>query len=133
MTCVSQTPVNAELRTIRLHIDADARLAAAAGGAARYFADAAGLEHDAVSQLQTAVVAACEEAFEDIGAEPASLDVTLTWRVDRIEVAVSHKGARVPAAAVHVLEGIDEIEREARDGMVVTRLIKFIKQGAASR
>lgn len=116
-----------------MHFDADARLAAAAGGAARYLADAAGLEHDSVSQLQRAVVAACEEAFEDTSTGLASVDVTLTWRVDRIDVAVSHKGARIPAAAVHVLEGIDEIEREARDGVVVTRLTKFIKQGAASR
>jgi hypothetical protein len=118
-----------------MHIDADARLAAAAGGAARYFADAAGLEKDAVSNLQAAVILACAEAFEDTGKskDNAGLEVTLTWRVDRIEVAVAHKGAPVPATPVHALQGIDEVEREARDGVVVTRLTKFIKQGAASR
>src|SRR5690349_17408172 len=45
-TFLLPTPVSAELQNIRMQIDVDARLAAAAGGAARYFADAAGLGHD---------------------------------------------------------------------------------------
>ena len=125
-----------------MQIDVDVRLAAAAGGAARYFADAAGLGHDAVSHLQTAVIAACEEAFHEVSSDYACLDVTLAWLVDRIEVSVSHKGAAPPstkraegksAAETGILEGVDDVEHETRDGVVVTRLTKFIKQGAAGR
>lgn len=125
-----------------MQIDVDVRLAAAAGGAARYFADAAGLGHDAVNHLQSAVIAACEEAFADIGAEQHSVDVTLTWLADRIEVALSHKKKRVASpmrypgsaeAATRSVEGVDEVQRETHHGVMVTRLTKFLKQGAASR
>ena len=125
-----------------MQIDDDVRLAAAAGGAARYFADAAGLGQEAVSHLQAAVIAACQEAFHDLGSAHANLDVTLTWRADRIEVAMSHKEAkpssadrntRETGASAEALEGVDEVQHETHDGVVVTRLTKFIKQGAASR
>src|SRR5271156_5320316 len=43
-----RTTVDTEPKTIRLQIDADPRLAAAVGGAARYLADAAGIENEAV-------------------------------------------------------------------------------------
>jgi hypothetical protein len=62
--------------------------------------------------------------------------------VDRIEVSVAHKGTAAPsvggdvdaaAAGAGVLEGVDEVQHETLGGVVVTRLTKFIKQGAASR
>jgi len=53
--------VTTELKILHLQIDADARLAAAAGGVARYLADAAGIENHAVAQLQSAIVTACRE------------------------------------------------------------------------
>src|SRR5215470_14111699 len=58
-----QTTVGSDAKSIRWQLDADIRLAAAVGGAARYLADAAGLENEAVSQLQSAILAACQEAF----------------------------------------------------------------------
>lgn len=123
-----------------MHLDADARLAAAAGGAVKYFADAAGLDHDAIAHLQAAVISACEEAFEDLAEDRACVDVTLTWRVDRIEIAVSHKTASAATAqsglqgeAARDLEGVDEVRHETRDHLAVTRLTKFLRQGAAKR
>ena len=125
-----------------MQIDVDARLAAAAGGAARYFADSAGLDQQGVSDLQSAVIGVCEEAFHELGSDQASVDVTLTRLVDRIEVQVSHKaGATAKLDAQHVpsaaagesLEGVDDVQHEIHDGLVITRLTKFIKQGAASR
>jgi hypothetical protein len=76
--------VETEAKTIRLQIDSDPRLAAAVGGAARYLADSAGMEGDAVVQLQKAVVAACEEAFEYLTEAHPHLVVTLTRLSDRI-------------------------------------------------
>ena len=96
-----------------MQIDVDVRLAAAAGGAARYFGDAAGLAQDVVSHLQAAVIAACEEAFHELSSGQTNLDVTLTRWVDRIEVSVAHKGTaastggNVEAAGRGGLEGVD--------------------------
>ena len=125
-----------------MQIDADMRLAAAAGGAARYFADAAGLGKEAAAHLQAAVIAACEQVFHELGVGQTTLDITLTRLVDRIEMLVAHKGAPSPsmgwnegarAGGAEVLEGFDKIQHENRNGIVFTHLTKFIKQGAASR
>jgi ABC-type transporter Mla subunit MlaD len=133
-----------------LQIDADARLAAAVGGAARYLADAAGLENEAISQLQSTIVAACREAFDHLSGDHPRLDVTLTRLPDRIEVALSHEGEPSPAVGLDtvagfaaqigdatgqppVLAGIDRVQYETQGGVAVTRFTKYINQGAPSR
>jgi len=147
--------VATEPAIFRLRIDADARLAAAAGGAARYLADAAGLESDASVQLQSTVVRACIESFEQLKDSrtedsrikelPARLEVTLMGFPDRIEVALSSRGKFAPAfgldaiagfarpaspeeGAPSVLEGVDRVQYETRDGASVTRLTKYFRQ-----
>ena len=90
--------MDTEPKTIRLRIDADPRLAAAVGGAARYLADAAGIENEAVAQLQSAVIAACREAFGNLSKDHPHLDVSLTRLSDRIEVSLSHEGVTASAA-----------------------------------
>ena len=130
---------------LHLRIDADARLAAAAGDVARYLADAAGLENDAISQLQSSIVAACREAFEHLmGAHPR-LDVTLTRFADRIEIALSHQGETSPAIGLDTIAGfaaqavgnegspgifvgVDRVQYETHGGEAVTRLTKYIGQ-----
>src|SRR5207247_8945619 len=67
--------VAAELKSLHMCLDGDARLAAAAGGVARFFADAAGLETDAVVRLQSAVLDACNEAFKHLSAKHPHLEV----------------------------------------------------------
>jgi len=83
-------PVDAESKFVRLQIEADPRLAAAAGGAARYFADAAGLEAPAIAGWQTAIIAACKEAFAHLTREHPRLEVSFTRLADRLEVALSY-------------------------------------------
>lgn len=73
-------------------IDPDVRLAAAAGGVARYLADAAGLDNGAVSALQTETVAACSKGLQRL-TENQRVAVTVTRSPDRIEVVVSRPGA----------------------------------------
>jgi hypothetical protein len=130
-----------------MRLEADVRLAAAAGGAARYFADAAGLEGAAISNWQTAILAACKEAFEHLTSEHPRLDVTLTRLADRLEVALSFEGDTAPAVGldtlaglapggpdVHsqrgsrslVMGGVDRVQYETRNGVAVTRLTKYI-------
>jgi hypothetical protein len=144
------TIVGTEFKTIRLHVDADARLAAGVGGVARYLGDHAGLEDDAIAQLQKAVVAACQEAFESLTAVHPRLDVTLSRHIDRIEVALCYEGESTPAIGLDaiagvvesgsgasdqpsVLGGVDRVQYETQGNIAVTRLTKYIIQGAPSR
>jgi hypothetical protein len=138
--------VATEAQSIQMQIEADPRLAAAAGGAARFFADTAGLEAAAIVDWQAAIVAACNEAFEHLTREHPWLEVTLTRLVDRIEVALSREGDPTPAIGLDtlaglapprgtttgkghgssVMEGVDRVQYEARGGVAVTRLTKYI-------
>jgi len=128
--------VATELKSFRLQIDADARLAAAVGGAARFLADAAGLKDNAVALLQSSVVAACV-------AEQPHLQVKLTGFADRIEVALSHHGDASPAvgldsiagfaarpgggeARANPFVGVDRVQYETHGGESVTRMTKYI-------
>jgi hypothetical protein len=76
-------------------IDPDVRLAAAAGGVARYLADAAGLDNGAVSALQSETVAACSKGLQQLTEMNQRVAVTVTRSADRIEVVVSRPGAEV--------------------------------------
>jgi hypothetical protein len=120
-----------------MQIEADPRLAAAAGGAARYFADAAGLEGAAMTDWQAAIVAACKEAFEHLTPEHAQLSVTLTRLADRLEVALSRENdtsqAGAHAGKSEVLEGVDRVQFETQGGVAVTRLTKYITSTAPRR
>ena len=135
----------AELKSLLLHIEADARLAAAAGGVVRYLADAAGFESGAIARLQSAVIAACSEAFEHLTADYPQLQVTFTRFSDRMEVALSHQGEDSPAVGLDtiagfaaqvggtgsiqvVLAGFDRVQYETHGGEAVTRLTKYIGQ-----
>ncbi len=132
-----------------MRVDADARLAAAVGGVARYLADAAGLESDAISQLQSSIVTACRGAFEHLTEDHPYLEVTVTRFPDRIEVALSHQGETSPAlgldtiaglaaqigdrgAGSAIFAGVDRVQYETRGQEAVTRLTKYIGQVAPS-
>jgi hypothetical protein len=137
--------VATELQSLLLHIEADARLAAAAGGVVRYLADASGLENDAIARLQSAVIAACLESFEHLSADHPQLQITFTRFSDRMEVALSHLGEDSPAVGLDtiagfaaqvggtgsiqvVLAGFDRVQYETHGGEAVTRLTKYIGQ-----
>jgi hypothetical protein len=137
--------VATEPKSFHLQIDADARLAAAVGGAARYLADLAGLKEDATAQLQSSIVAACREAFDHLTGDHPHLAVTLTSFADRIEVALAHQGEALPAvgldsiaglaaqlggsvASPGAFTGVDRVQYETHGEETVTRLTKYIGQ-----
>jgi hypothetical protein len=141
-TFPSLAAVATEPKSFHLQIDADARLAAAVGGAACFLADAAGLQDDAVSQLQNSIVAACREAFDQLTGDHPHLEVTLTRFADRIEVALAHQGETLPAVGLDSiagfaaqlggsgaspgdLAGVDRVQYETHGGETVTRLTKY--------
>jgi hypothetical protein len=145
-TFLSLITVATEPKSLCLQIDADARLAAAVGGAARCFADAGGLETDAVSKLQAVTIAACQEAFDHLSANNPQLEVTLTRFADRIEVALTHHGDAAPAVGLDAiagfaartgdteaghgpLNGVDRVQYETQGTTVTTRLTKYLTQG----
>ena len=109
----------------------------------RYLADAAGLQNDAVARLQSAVIAACSEAFEHLTADHPQLQITFTRFSDRMEVALSHQGENSPAVGLDtvagfaaqvdgtgsiqvVLAGFDRVQYETQGREAVTRLTKYI-------
>lgn len=131
--------VNTDSKKIELLIDADARLAAAAGGAARYLAESAGMQIEAAAELQKSVVAACCESFEHLTGERPHLVVTLSLFADRIEIAMTHEGNAEPAIGLDQIAGfaaqsagsggfggVDRVQYEAHGGLAVTRLTKYI-------
>jgi hypothetical protein len=141
--------VTAEAKRIQLQIDADPRLAAAAGGAAHYLGVAAGLEEASLDQLQSTIVAACREEFRKLSAAHPHLEVTLTRFIDRIEVALAREAEDAPAVSIKAaagsaaqlgdntncacrLDGIDRVQFETRDGCAVTRLTKFLHSPASA-
>lgn len=138
-TCRSRAvTVSADSKEIELLIDADTRLAAAAGGAARYLAESAGMQLEAASELQKSVVAACCESFEHLSGKRPHLVVKLSLFADRIEIAMTHEGNAEPAIGLDQiagfagqlgcsggLGGVDRVQYEAHGGMAVTRLTKY--------
>jgi len=81
-----QIPVAAEPRIITLKVEPDARLAAGAGGIARYLADSAGMASEASAELQAETVAACEQAFGRLPVARPVLQVRYALYSDRIEI-----------------------------------------------
>ena len=139
--------VAAETHNLHMCIDADVRLAAAAGGVARFLADAAGLESEAVARLQAAVIEACVEAFGHLAAEHPHLEVTFARFPDRLEVSLSHEEATVPGIEVRTiagfavkkapsagnseaLAGVDRVQHETHGRESVTRLTKYLGEVA---
>lgn len=135
--------VAAEPKNLHMLMDADARLAAAAGGAARFLADNAGLETEAGTRLQSAVIAACKEAFRHLGLKHPHLGVDFTRYSDRIEVSLSREDDGAPAAGPGssmrlarqkveskgnsgTLSGVDRVQYETHGNEIVTRLTKYL-------
>jgi hypothetical protein len=144
-----RTAVATEANRIQLKMDADARLAAAAGGAARCFGDAAGLEDASLSQLQSTVIAACREEFRHLDAAHPHLEVTLTRFTDRIEVTLAHEGESAPPLGLdavvgfaaqmgqnsggpRALEGVDRVQFETHGRFAIMRLTKFLHSPASA-
>ena len=143
--CLWPAAVATELKSFQMEIDSDSRLAAAAGGVVRYLADVAGLENCAITRLQSAVIAACAEAFDHLTADHRQLRITFTSFSDRIEVALSHLREDSPAVGLDTIAGLaaqaggarsnqvifagfDLVQYETRGGEAVTRLTKYISR-----
>ena len=119
-----------ETQKIAMQLDADKRLCAAAGGAGRYFADAAGLPNSAVSGLQSAILIVCNRELERIGDSKQRLGVTLIRTPDRIEVVI-RRPARTDGwgkdpEAPGTITGVDQVQHETQAEMVITRLTKYV-------
>jgi len=112
---------------LRLSLDHDERLAAAAGGAMRIFADNAGLSNELIEQLKTAVVSACKLCFDFHERCTTPCQVNFCRLDDRIEVEVSVPGVPAPEEKPQVSwAGVDQIQCENREDCGVLRLTKFV-------
>jgi hypothetical protein len=135
--------VATETNNLHMQLDADTRLAAAAGSVVCFMADAAGLESSAIAQLQSAVIAACAAAFEHLTRKHPHLGVTFSRYSDRIEVTLSHEGDASPAVGLDAIAGfaartvggassqgtfagVDRVQYETHGVEIVTRLTKYL-------
>jgi hypothetical protein len=135
-TFLSRIIVLTETQRISMQFDADIRLAAAAGGAARYFADAAGLDELVVSQLQKATITVCEQQFKELRQPSDRLDVLVERLPNRIEVVVRHgtaENSRHGDETQTPLAGVDQVRRETNAGKDITTLIKFLREANSAR
>ena len=111
-------------------MDADERLAAAAGGAARYYADSAGLENPVILNLQAAVVAACKHCFH-CHSSASSCDVTVQRLEDRIVIELSFPGKESPDGKDKPqISGVDEVHCDFLEDSSRLRLVKYIPKAA---
>ena len=123
--------MHAETQKIAMQLDADTRFCAAAGGAGRYFADAAGLSNSAVSGLQSAIVAVCNRELERIGDSRQRLDVTVTRTPDRIEVVMRRRAtddSGRDSEEQGMITGVDQVQHETQAEMAITRLTKYVDE-----
>lgn len=98
--------VSADSRAYRLEIDADARFAAAAGGVARFVAEAAGLSSEAAGDLQKSVVMICVEALENLSGGHSHLTVTVEQFPDPHRSGRCARGRCVAGAGIRTYRGI---------------------------
>ena len=111
---------------ILLQMDADERLAAAAGGAARYLADTAGLDNSEILGLQAAVVEACKYCFH-CHSSAKHCDIALQRLTDRIEIDLSFPGKQSPEGKEKPsIAGVDGIECEFLEDSSRMRLTKRV-------
>jgi hypothetical protein len=110
---------------IQVQMDPDERLVAAVGGAARYFADAAGLSNEMILQFQDSVVSACRHCFH-CHSSATRCGITLRRSLDRLDVEVALPGTESPPAEKPSWAGIDEVHCELRNHSAVLRLTKFV-------
>jgi hypothetical protein len=87
VTSLSWTPVATDPKRIELHLDADPRFAAAAGGAVRYLAETAGMSEEVCREFQSETVQACLQAFEAYRGHPYIVEFSRFE--DRLEVVVN--------------------------------------------
>jgi len=100
-TSPSRTLVATEPKRIELHVDADPRFAAAAGGAVRCLAEFVGMPEDVCREFQEATIRACLEAFES---RPATRHIIEFCRFeDRVEVIVDPD----IAAAIRLIRSVN--------------------------
>lgn len=73
-------------KRIALHLDADPRFAAAAGGAVRCLAELSGMSEEDAREFQAAMIQACLDAFESKNSRSHLIEFTVFE--DRLEVVV---------------------------------------------
>ena len=91
-----------EPKRIELHVDADPRFAAAAGGAVRCLAEFAGMPEEVCREFQEATIRACLQAFES---RPKANHIIEFCRFeDRVEVIVD---PNIGAAAIRLTRSVN--------------------------
>ena len=88
---------------------------------------------DMTDQLQVAVITACNDVFQLLTPASPHVTVAISKLSDRLEVVLSCECGSSPGQGKASLGGVDRVQHETQGNVVITRLTKFINQGAPSR
>jgi hypothetical protein len=133
-------------RTI-LHLSRDHRLIAAVGGAVAHFAERVGMEDAARNSLTGALEDLCRQTLPLLNGNENGdgLDVAIEDFDDRLQISVEHHGKAQPSVGVdsfiaecackseqritgvHLMQTVDRIEYDARNGSIRTTLVKYLE------
>ena len=107
-------------------MDPDERLAAAAGGVARFLGDQAGLANELTLELQSSALSACRLCF-GLHHSGTPFDVAFHRFSDRIEMELFLPLEEAPAdKGRFAWPGVDEVHYETRGAFAVLRLAKSL-------
>jgi hypothetical protein len=130
---ISLRLVTADPKKIHIQLDADARLAAGAGGAVRFIAESAGLESKEAGEFQGAAVAVFETALSHVTPTHPHVDVYVVQFNDRLEVTLSQEGNATSRSmeafgprSGSAPRGVDEIKYGHEGNVSITRLTKYL-------
>jgi hypothetical protein len=131
-----------------LRVSCDEQLVAGIGGAVAHFGERAGLLPDELGSLAAALEEFCRRTLSLLERQEDTLCVSIEDFEDRIEIVVEHRGqaprpvdgdplvgtsqrqAAGRAAGVElVCTDRSEIEYDARQGILRTRMVKYIPHG----
>lgn len=144
----SPIPMSVETSRAELTLPNDPRMFGAIAVIIGHAGDRTGLTESEQKGLSEATVHACEQALQLAAGGPGEdpkVHVIVENFDDRVEVTVEHHGAADPAAGLDTFvagaagrvgqalqsTGVDRVQYESKDGVSLTRLIKYAKAKAS--
>lgn len=138
-------PMSVETSRAELTLPNDPRMFGAIAVIIGHAGDRTGLTESEQKALSEAAVHACEQALQLAAGEDPKVHVIVENFDDRVEVTVEHHGAADPAAGLDTFvagaagrvgqdlqsTGVDRVQYESKDGVSLTRLIKYAKAKAS--
>lgn len=136
--------MNRECTRTTIELSRDARLVSGIGGAVAHHAERVGLNEATRDALVSSLEDFCRQTLPLLGASGDRLAVAIEEFDDRIEIVVEHHGEASPSVGmdtfleanashsaalpgVRLLRIVDRVEYDARNGIVRTTMVKYLR------